>query len=115
MYGCASSMTPHVREMISRTRSSKVSGVRRMASGTPAALVSATALAPAIWRRVKSVIGRTIGMGIETRSLGKSDCIPDTRRCEPPSEGALMPRACGGGAGRRGAARGGAQLVGLLK
>ena len=75
MYGWASSTTPHVRRMSSRTRSSYTSGVRRIASGTPAALVSATALAPLIARLVKSVIGRTIGMGIETRSRGKEDCI----------------------------------------
>mmetsp|Transcript_3854 Transcript_3854/g.9367 ORF Transcript_3854/g.9367 Transcript_3854/m.9367 type:complete len:526 (+) Transcript_3854:398-1975(+) len=80
MYGCSSSITPHVREMISRTRSSYTSGRRRMASGTPAALVRATAFASSIWRRVKSVIGSTMGTGIETRSRGKVVCIQSVSR-----------------------------------
>mmetsp|Transcript_18879 Transcript_18879/g.38411 ORF Transcript_18879/g.38411 Transcript_18879/m.38411 type:complete len:289 (+) Transcript_18879:1946-2812(+) len=75
IYGCSSSITPHVRRMSSRTRSSYTSGVRRMASGTPAAFVSATALAPLMERLVKSVMGRTMGMGIDTRSRGKLSCI----------------------------------------
>ena len=75
MYGCSSSMIPHVRMMSSRTRISYTSGSRRMARGTPAELVSATAFLPSIDRRVKSVMGSTMGMGMDTRSLGKASAI----------------------------------------
>ena len=46
-----------------------------MASGTPAELVSATASALPMARLVNPVTGSTMGTGIETRSLGKVDCI----------------------------------------
>ena len=70
-------MMPQVRRMSSRTRSSYVSGWRRMASGTPAELVSVTAAAVPMERRVKSVMGSTMGTGMEVRvaSGGNCSCI----------------------------------------
>ena len=54
------------RQRTSRTRKSYTSGARKMASGTPAALVSATACAAPTAFFENSVIGSTIGTGIET-------------------------------------------------
>ena len=94
----------HVRRMSSRTRSSYTSGWRRIASVTPAEFVSATAFTwpmDCLWSakgarvahqtigeeegpaqlcasyRVNSVMGKTMGTGIDTRidSGGKVACI----------------------------------------